>query len=255
MNLHPDSLSVALGHDVADKRLDLLRRIGQVGSISEAARSAGVSYKAAWQAIDTLTNLAGTPLVQRTIGGTGGGGAQLTNAGVQLLKAATLLQAQRTQVLAQLVHDDGTQGAPRRVGLGLRTSMRNQLPVRVSDIQRSGQMARIGLQLAGGATLTARITQESAELLDLRPGTQAIAMAKATAVAIAPPDAALSAQQCSLVGTVCRVSQAPTGDEVVLALPGALHCVGFAAPAQRWEVGDAACAVLEDSAIALAVDP
>ena len=35
--------------ELADKRIDILRRIGDVGSISEAARRAGVSYKAAWQ--------------------------------------------------------------------------------------------------------------------------------------------------------------------------------------------------------------
>lgn len=45
--------------ELADKRIDILRRIGDVGSISEAARRAGVSYKAAWQAIETLNNLAG----------------------------------------------------------------------------------------------------------------------------------------------------------------------------------------------------
>ena len=50
---------------MADKRIDILRQIGQGGSISQAARAVGVSYKAAWQAIDTLTNLAGVPLVLR----------------------------------------------------------------------------------------------------------------------------------------------------------------------------------------------
>ncbi|MCW8182080.1 winged helix-turn-helix domain-containing protein, partial [Verminephrobacter eiseniae] len=59
------SLSGALGHAHADKRIDILRHIGVCGSISQAARAVGVSYKAAWQALDTLTNLAGAPLVAR----------------------------------------------------------------------------------------------------------------------------------------------------------------------------------------------
>ena len=50
--------------ELADKRIDILRRVGDVGSISEAARRAGVSYKAAWQAIETLSNIAGGPLVE-----------------------------------------------------------------------------------------------------------------------------------------------------------------------------------------------
>ena len=69
------NLTQALGHQATDKRLDILRRIGANGSISEAARSAGVSYKAAWQALETLSNLAGTPLVEKVVGGAGGGGA------------------------------------------------------------------------------------------------------------------------------------------------------------------------------------
>ena len=77
--MNPNALhfAQALGHEATDKRLDILQRIGEVGSISEAARRAGVSYKAAWQAIDILSNLAGTPLVEKVVGGAGGGGAQL----------------------------------------------------------------------------------------------------------------------------------------------------------------------------------
>ena len=71
-----ESLVNALGHGLADKRIDILRQIGQGGSISQAARAVGVSYKAAWQALDTLTNLAGVTLVERVVGGVGGGGAK-----------------------------------------------------------------------------------------------------------------------------------------------------------------------------------
>ena len=34
-------LAEVLGHEATDKRIDILRRIGEVGSISEAARGAG----------------------------------------------------------------------------------------------------------------------------------------------------------------------------------------------------------------------
>ena len=83
-------LADALGHPSSDKRIDILRRIGQVGSISEAARGAGVSYRAAWQALDTLSNLAGLPLLEKLVGGAGGGGARLTPAGLRLLEARPL---------------------------------------------------------------------------------------------------------------------------------------------------------------------
>jgi molybdate transport system regulatory protein len=53
---------VLLGHDLSDRRIGILRQIGALGSISRSA-AVGVSYKAAWQAVDTLTNLAGVALV------------------------------------------------------------------------------------------------------------------------------------------------------------------------------------------------
>jgi molybdate transport system regulatory protein len=103
-------LADALGHPSSDKRIDILRRIGQVGSISEAARGAGVSYRAAWQALDTLSNLAGLPLLEKLVGGSGGGGARLTPAGLRLLEAADRLNQARTAVLAQIDANPGLAG-------------------------------------------------------------------------------------------------------------------------------------------------
>ena len=65
------NLTDALGDPASDRRLEVLRLVGQSGSISQAAREVGISYKAAWQAIDTLTNLSGVALVDRTVGGGG----------------------------------------------------------------------------------------------------------------------------------------------------------------------------------------
>src|SRR6218665_928054 len=116
------SLSGALGHAHADKRIDILRQIGVCGSISQAARAVGVSYKAAWQGLETLTNLGGGPAGGRGAGG--GGGARLPAAGRELLAAADALALARGAVLArwQAAPDAG----PALARLALRTSMRNQ---------------------------------------------------------------------------------------------------------------------------------
>ena len=57
-------------------RVGLLAALAQCGSITAAAKQVGLSYKAAWEAIDTMNNLAGEPLVQRSTGGKGGGGGR-----------------------------------------------------------------------------------------------------------------------------------------------------------------------------------
>jgi len=253
--LTSSALAGALGHEVADKRLDILRRIGQVGSISEAARGADVSYKAAWQAIDTLTNLAGAPLVERTVGGSGGGGAQLTATGRQLLEAADTLATLRHQALAQVAQRSGAQTgpAPRLAGLGLRTSMRNQLPCQVLALQRAGRAMQVRLGLSDGSTLASRITRESVELLGLTVGSDVLALAKATAVAVvaAPAEAATLPNQ--LHGTVARLARSTAGDEVVVTLACGLQMVGFAAPGLQLKVGQAAVVVFDDAAVVLAL--
>jgi molybdate transport system regulatory protein len=258
MKTHHPTLVNALGHEVADKRLDILRRIGQAGSISEAARGAGVSYKAAWQALDTLSNLAGAPLVERTVGGSGGGGAQLTALGAQLLQAADTLRALRATALAQLAlpqaHTSHT--TEQLAALGLRTSMRNQWPCQVMRLRRSGQSTRVHLVLADGIALVSRITRASAELLGLTANLQVVALAKATAVTVSAHDAAPPATGATanrLVGIVTRLSRASTGDEVALTLPSGLNMVGFAPPGLRLVKGQAAAATLEESAIVLAI--
>jgi molybdate transport system regulatory protein len=48
-------------------RIALLAAIRDAGSITGAAKAVGMSYKAAWDAVDTMNNLAGEPLVTRAV--------------------------------------------------------------------------------------------------------------------------------------------------------------------------------------------
>ncbi|WP_147073343.1 winged helix-turn-helix domain-containing protein, partial [Sulfuriferula plumbiphila] len=55
-------------------RIELLEKIGELGSISAAAKALGLSYKAAWEAVEAMNNLSEAPLVERVAGGRHGGG-------------------------------------------------------------------------------------------------------------------------------------------------------------------------------------
>ena len=248
----PD-LAEVLGDESTDKRIDILRRIGEGGSISEAARRAGVSYKAAWQAIETLGNLAGTPMVAKAVGGTGGGGALLTAAGQRVLDAACMLHKARAHVIAML--EPGARAAPGRSGLAataLRTSMRNQFPCLVRNLRSAGGVARVGLQLPGGGLLYARLTRESAELLQLKRGMQVLGLCKATAVRVAP--SIDPADAINLVhGQVIRASRAVSGGEVTVRLEGGLSLVGFPAQGAQIRRADVVMASIEESSVVVAV--
>ena len=251
------SLSSALGNESADKRIEILRLVGQSGSISQAARDAKVSYKAAWQAIDTLTNLAGVVLVERAVGGSGGGGATITPAGQKLLSIAGLLNDSRQQLFASFSADELQlpRALPVLSSISLRTSMRNQLPCTVAKLELKGQMVRVFLKLGKDGLLVSRITKASAELLGLRKGQAVLALCKATAVVVSANDAAhtsASGGQC-INGVALRISRGMTGDEVSLQLDAGLQLVGFARAGSAIRTKATVVAEIDESALVIAL--
>lgn len=59
-------------------RLELLEAVARTGSISAAAHVMHIQYRLAWNRIHEMEERLGVALVQTTVGGKGGGGAQLT---------------------------------------------------------------------------------------------------------------------------------------------------------------------------------
>ena len=239
----------ALGHGMSDKRIDILRGIGRSGSISQAAREAGVSYKAAWQAVATLTNLAGVPLVARAVGGAGGGGASLTAHGMQLLEMADALELARRAVQARA----GTAAGDAAARLAVRTSMRNQLPATVRALESTGRIVRVRMTLGDAQPMAARITQESAELLGLAEGMAAIALCKATAVRIERAGAPARTRGNCIAGLVQAVARGGDGDEISMALAGGLQLVGFAPGGSGLRTRQRVLAAIDESAVVLAL--
>ena len=253
MNPAPLQFAEAFGNEVADKRLDILRRLRDASSISEAARGAGVSYKAAWQAIEVLSNLAGTALVEKAVGGSGGGGARLTPAGEQLLEAAQLLAQARNSVLSVLEKRQGnTLNLSTLGGLGLRTSMRNQLPCRILSVEYRSNAAWVQLELPHGAQLLSKITQESAELLGLQAGMQALALCKASAVTVHSEASGLPDYN-QLWGHLFGSIEAAPGSEVSIQLHTGLQLVGFSSRDAAPRAGDQAVAWVDPSAVVIAL--
>lgn len=241
----------ALGHAITDKRLLILRSLSQAGSISQAARQAGVSYKAAWQAIDTLSNLSGVALVEKVVGGAGGGGARLTPAGVQLLDAAQKLGTVRKQLLADMAPAHAKNNMPPTpMALAVRTSMRNQLLAKVVAVKTVGALAWVRLQITEEVVWVAKITKESAQLLDLVPGMQIMLLCKATAVRISRRLVEKPGTN-KAYGKVTRHSRAKA-TEISLQIAPNISLIGFAEEEQI-KTGETLYAYLEDSSLVLAL--
>lgn len=248
------SLANAFGYQTADKRIDVLRLIEKTGSISKAAREAGISYKAAWQAIDTLSNLTGMVLVDRNVGGVGGGGAQLTDSGKQLLEIANQLEIKRKRFFDEILKPEETKND--LPSLGIQTSMRNQFPCNVKSLELTGPIARVVLQLRDGGMFVARITRTSAELLSLKPGLSVIALCKAAAVRVCKEPARTDAADFNLLnGVVNRISEGDSEDELSIILDSGLQIVGFAPSSLKIKENERVFASIDEATVVIALVP
>jgi molybdate transport system regulatory protein len=62
-------------------KIGLMELISKHGSISAAGKEMGMSYRRAWLLVDEINQIFREPLVDKQMGGSGGGGAKLTKLG------------------------------------------------------------------------------------------------------------------------------------------------------------------------------
>jgi len=204
-------------------RVGLLAALAQCGSITAAAKQVGLSYKAAWEAIDTMNNLAGEPLVQRSTGGKGGGGTRLTARGAQLVENFTMVEQLHHDFMERLNRQAA--GVADDVALfsrfKMQTSARNQFFGTVTRVVPGAVNDEVELAIAGGQKIVAIVTRESTDNLALAPGRQVFALIKSSSVIVmtAGEGVRLSARN-QLAGTVERLTRGAVNAEVVIALGG-----------------------------------
>jgi molybdate transport system regulatory protein len=90
-----DRCSIGVG------KVRLLETIERTGSLSQAARDIGMSYRRAWLLIDSMNTEFDTPVISATVGGAGGGGAKLTAFGRELIGAYRGLETRLAALAAE----------------------------------------------------------------------------------------------------------------------------------------------------------
>jgi molybdate transport system regulatory protein len=206
----------------------LLEAVAERGSITHAARAFGMSYKAAWDAIDLMNTLSATPLVERVTGGKGGGGTRLTAHGHRLIERYRQLDEVHQRFVRLLTEQgmDLSQDFSLLKVLNVKTSARNQWVGVVSAIRAGAVNDEVEVMLPGGVPLVATITRESTEHLQLRLQQTVIAMVKAPAVLLATglEGARVSARNV-LQGHVQAVQPGAVNAEVTVGTPTGLEVV------------------------------
>ncbi|WBX75071.1 LysR family transcriptional regulator [Tenacibaculum ovolyticum] len=70
---------------LGDGRVKLLKSINSTKSLSKSAKELGISYKKAWNLIESVNNNAIEPVVIKSVGGVSGGGTKLTAYGIKMI--------------------------------------------------------------------------------------------------------------------------------------------------------------------------
>ncbi|MHC0054433.1 winged helix-turn-helix domain-containing protein [Actibacterium sp. D379-3] len=81
-------------------KADLLQGIAETGSISAAGRGMGMSYRRAWSLVEEMNSALRGAAVETSRGGAEGGGARLTELGVELLALYRGMQADADRATA-----------------------------------------------------------------------------------------------------------------------------------------------------------
>jgi molybdate transport system regulatory protein len=247
-------------------RIELLEQIDASGSISAAARAMGMSYKAAWDAIDAMNNLADEPLLIRQAGGRQGGGTQLTAYGKRVI-AQYRAAEQEYQRFMNLMRENLEQlglGDPRDGfnfirRLAMRTSARNQFQGKVIRFSEGAVNDVITVDIGSGIEISSVITHEAAQSLDLlREGREVQVLIKASFVILCEEVEGMRySARNRLCGTVSRIQPGAVNAEVKLDLSAGrtlTAIVTMDAVNEGWlQEGGRTCALIKAPHVILAV--
>ena len=245
---------------ISDVRISLLEKIDESGSITQAAKAVGISYKTAWDAVDAMKNLSGDALVESLTGGKGGGGTRLTEAGRKLARTYRLIQKENERFLSSVSEGmedfDNFYKLVRR--LSMKSSARNQFFGKVTSIRGGSVNAEVEVSLNGEDKIAAVITHESLEHLRLKIGSEVWALVKASWVILSTEDSDLKISvRNRLRGKVSRVSKGSVNSDVIITLAGGKTVSAIVTndsiEHMGLEVGAKACALFKASSVILGV--
>jgi molybdate transport system regulatory protein len=156
---------------------EILENIRKEESISKAARKLGMSYRYVWGYTRNVEKAIGEPVLETFRGGqSGGGGARLTKLGESLLDEYKRLEDYLSEVLSNRGYWEVE---------NLKISARNRLKGKVVSVEKDGITAKVKIDVSVPAVVTAVITKEALEDLNVKVGDTVEAIVKATEVMIA----------------------------------------------------------------------
>lgn len=159
-------------------RIELLETIEKEGSLNKAAERMEMSYRNVWGIIKKLEDRLEVDLVKTVRGGKGGGGTKLTKEAKEIVGRYKLINDALNKVIKEKTFWEN---------MSTKLSARNRVKGKIENIELGEVGAKIKIEVEP-ETLTAYITREAAEELELEEGEEAEAVIKATEVLISKED-------------------------------------------------------------------
>jgi molybdate transport system regulatory protein len=154
---------------------EILEKVAMTNSLSRAASSLDMSYRYVWNYVQKMERAVGEPVVETYRGGKSGGGwAKLTETGQNLLSEYRKLD----YCLSEFLSDPG------REVIRLKISARNRLKGKVLSVEKDRITGKVKMEIKVPAIITAVITKEAIEELDIKVGDEVEAIVKSTEVMI-----------------------------------------------------------------------
>jgi len=156
---------------------EILEAVDKENSISKAAKSLSMSYRYVWNYLQEIQDTIEQPIVKTYKGGkAGGGGAKLTDLGRNLL----VEYKQAESYLGNVLSSSGSLEVK-----GLKLSARNRFKRKVIAVEKGVITAKVKVEVKMPVTVTAVITKDAVEDLDIKVGDEVEAIVKSTEVMIA----------------------------------------------------------------------
>lgn len=244
----------------ADPILALLKAVAEYGSINKAAKAVGLSYKGAWERIETINNLSLTPLVNRQTGGSGGGGTILTKEGESFVERASIFSSELQKFVTFFQDTPEEAYAMLRTlgGMKMKLSARNVWLGNVTHIEQGTVNSVVTISLKGEDIIVSTITHNSVQRLSLEVGKEVYAIVKAPSVMLSSDvDPAKISARNVFKGTINRIAAGAVNDEVIIDIADGNTVTSILTSASvqslGLEAGKKVSAIIKASSVVLAI--
>jgi len=238
-------------------RVELLKTIDRTGSIHKAAKDMKMSYKAAWDRMNSMNSLADEPLIIKTIGGKSGGGSVLTPYAYKLIETFDKLKELHRDFMNYFEEVESSIEYLNILNKTLfTTSVRNQLKSKIESINSNGVISTINLSLDNNIKLQSTITTQSINNMNLKEQDKVFALIKSSDIKILlNKKSSLKEDENILEGTIVSIKISQDFVEVVLNISSDLLLVATLPieEAKILKIGDIAFASVNKSSIIIGI--